>query len=160
MSRLFFAQAVIASMIWAAPPLTGRLNDTAGVFTPAQKATLNLQLSELEKAPGHPQMFVLITKSLDGRDIADYSGDVARAWKVGRKEKDNGVLFVGAPNERKIRLEIGYGLEGSIPDVRAKSILNKMKPLLVKGHEDWAAAVSVAITEIQSALGEKHASTH
>lgn len=134
------------------PPLSGRVNDYANVLSTTQRATLSNQLSQIEKLPDNPQVAVLFAKSLNDEDIAPYSGNVFRAWKLGQKGKDNGALLVIAPVERKLRLEVGYGLEGSIPDARASMVLSKMKPKLVKGKEDWFGAATLAVSDIETLI--------
>lgn len=134
------------------PALKGRVNDYAGVLSDSQTTALSNQLSQIEKLPGTPQMAVLIAKTLNGEDVADYSGNVFRAWKLGQKGKDNGVLLVIAPTERKLRIEVGYGLEGGLPDAKASMVLTKMKPKLAKGKEDWFGAASIAVNEVETII--------
>lgn len=134
------------------PTLLGRVNDHAGVLSSTQKATLEADLARVERSEGNPQVVVLFAKSLNGEDIADYGGNVFRSWRLGQKGKDNGALLIIAPTERKLRLEVGYGLEGAIPDARSSMVLNKMKPKLAKGKEDWFGAASLAASEIAALI--------
>lgn len=134
------------------PALMGRVNDYASVLSSTQRSALESDLTRVERSIGNPQVAVLFAKSLNGEDIADYAGNVFRAWKLGQKGKDNGALLVIAPTERKLRLEVGYGLEGAIPDARSAIVLNKMKPKLTKGKEDWFGAASVAVSEIEALI--------
>lgn len=96
--------------------------DEAGLFSQAQKATLESTLSAHESATSN-QIVVVTLASLQGYDIADYGYQLGRTWGIGTKEHNNGVLLIIAPNERKVRIEVGYGLEGSLPDAIAHSII-------------------------------------
>jgi uncharacterized protein len=138
------------------PSLTGRVNDPAGLLTSAQKADLGARLKTIEGFKGNPQMAVVYPASLNGQDIDTYSHTVFRAWRLGQAGANNGLLLVIAPKERKMRLEVGYGLEGTIPDLRARMITDKMKPALAKGKEDWARAADIAINEVATLLSGEH----
>jgi uncharacterized protein len=96
--------------------------DRAGLL-PAQTArALEQSLVEFERTTGH-QVVVHVTPSLEGLEIEDYSIQLAQAWKVGQKTLDNGVIVTVAPNERRVRIEVGYGLEGVLPDALAARIV-------------------------------------
>jgi uncharacterized protein len=97
------------------PALTGRVVDEAGLLSPAQRAAIEAKLAALEEKT--TDQFVLVTlNSLQGTDIADYGYQLGRHWGIGQKEKNNGVLLIVAPNEREVRIEVGYGLEGELTD--------------------------------------------
>jgi uncharacterized protein len=97
------------------PALTGRVVDEAGLLSPAQRAAIEAKLAALEEKT--TDQFVLVTlNSLQGTDIADYGYQLGRHWGIGQKEKNNGVLLIVAPNEREVRIEVGYGLEGDLTD--------------------------------------------
>lgn len=119
---------VIFSLIFSAiasaldvPTLRGRVNDYAGVMQANQVQSLESQLAELERATGH-QVVVLTIPTLDGEDIGGFSIRVAENWKIGKKGFDDGVILVVAVKDRKLRLEVGYGLEGLLPDAMAKRV--------------------------------------
>lgn len=99
-----------------------RIVDEAGLFSQAQKATLESTLSAHESATTN-QIVVVTLASLQGYDIVDFGYQLGRAWGIGTKERNNGVLLIIAPNERKVRIEVGYGLEGALPDAIAHSII-------------------------------------
>ena len=101
------------------PPLTGRVVDLADILSPETERTVEALLAEHEAATSN-QVAVLTIPSLDGEPLEDYSLRVARAWQLGTSEFDNGVLLLIAYRDRKIRIEVGYGLEGVIPDAIAK----------------------------------------
>lgn len=104
------------------PPLRGRVNDTANLLQPNQVQTLESQLNQLERDTGH-QVAVLTVPALDGEDIEGFSMRVAENWKIGKKGFDDGVILVVAVKDRKLRLEVGYGVEGILPDAIAKRII-------------------------------------
>jgi uncharacterized protein len=106
------------------PALTGRVVDDAGMLSEGTRALLTRELAELEAKTTH-QLVVVTVKSLQGRSIEDYGVRLGRAWQIGQKGKNNGVLLIVAPNERKVRIEIGYGLEGDLTDAVAKVIIEQ-----------------------------------
>jgi uncharacterized protein len=97
----------------AFPPLTGRVVDSANIIPRAVSDRLTAKLASLEAKSGI-QLVVATVKSLEGDDIEPYANALFRAWKLGEKQKNNGVLLVVAPNEHKVRIEVGYGLEGTL----------------------------------------------
>lgn len=103
-------------------PNNSHIVDEAGLFSASQKVSLEGTLSAHERATTN-QIVVVTLTSLQGYDIADYGYQLGRAWGIGTKEHNNGVLLIIAPNERKVRIEVGYGLEGSLPDAVASSII-------------------------------------
>jgi uncharacterized protein len=103
------------------PELTGYVNDYAGILTPQGKAQLEAKLSQLEKDTT-AQVFVATVKSLEGDDIQDYANRLFEKWKIGQKDKNNGLLFLVALDDRKMWIEVGYGLEPIITDARAGRI--------------------------------------
>jgi uncharacterized protein len=106
------------------PALTGRVVDDAGMLSEGTRALLTRELAELE-AKTTRQLVVVTVKSLQGHSIEDYGVRLGRAWQIGQKDKNNGVLLIVAPNERKVRIEVGYGLEGELPDAVAKLIIEE-----------------------------------
>jgi uncharacterized protein len=104
------------------PELRAHVLDRAALL-PAQTArALEQSLLEFERKTGH-QIVVHITPSLEGLEIEDYSIETAEAWKIGQRNLDNGVILTVAPNERRLRIEVGYGLEGVLPDALAARIV-------------------------------------
>lgn len=103
------------------PQLRGRVNDYAGVMQQTQVQNLESQLAQLERDTGH-QVAVLTIPTLDGEDIEGFSIRVAENWKIGKKGYDNGAILVVAVKDRRLRLEVGYGLEGLVPDAIAKRV--------------------------------------
>ncbi len=106
------------------PALTARVNDTAGMLSPSAAAALEEKLASYEKATTN--QFVLLTvPSLKGGILESFSVRVAKAWKIGRKRVDNGVIVVLVKDERKIRIEVGYGLESSLTDAVSSRIISE-----------------------------------
>jgi uncharacterized protein len=127
-SMLAAALALVALAAPAAaqtfPALTGRVVDDAGMLSEGTRAVLTRELAELEAKTTH-QLVVVTVKSLQGRSIEDYGVRLGRAWQIGQKGRNNGVLLIVAPNERKVRIEVGYGLEGELTDAVAKLIIEE-----------------------------------
>lgn len=107
------------------PPLTGRVVDEAGVLTPAERASLTAALDEHEHRTGQ-QVVVVTLSSLRGRTIEDYGYQLGRHWGIGEKDRNTGALFIIAPKERKVRIEVGYGLEGVLTDAASRIILESV----------------------------------
>jgi uncharacterized protein len=106
-----------------APTPNGRVRDLAGILDPAVEARLTQRLDEAERLYG-PQVGIVTVASLDGRTIDDYSLDHAREWGLGDHQRDDGLMILLAPNDRQVRIEVGYGLEGSFSDVFCKQIID------------------------------------
>lgn len=104
------------------PALKGRVNDHAGLLSPEAGAALEHRLRYFEERTGH-QVAVLTLDSLEGEPLEDFSIKVARAWGLGRKGQNDGVLFLISKSDRKLRIEVGHGLEGAIPDALAGRII-------------------------------------
>jgi len=106
------------------PPLTGRVVDDAHVLSQPAVAQLTAKLANLE-ARTTRQLVVVTLPTLQGYDIADYGYQLGRAWGIGQKKEDNGALFIIVPSERKVRIEVGYGLEPILTDALSNVILNQ-----------------------------------
>ena len=105
------------------PFLSGRVNDTAGIVPADVRARVEEKLAQLEKATG-AQIAVLTIASLEGDPLEEYSLNVAHTWKLGRKGVDDGALLLVAKDDRKMRIEVGYGLEPKLTDIACKRILD------------------------------------
>ena len=112
--------------VWAAapkfPPLTGRVVDNANILSPTVEAELTGKLAALEAGTSR-QLVVVTVPDLQGYEIEDYGYQLGRAWGIGSKEDDSGALFIVAPKERKVRIEVGYGLEPVLTDALSSLIL-------------------------------------
>ena len=104
------------------PKLSGRVVDQADIIPAAEEANLTVQLEQLEKSTGH-QLVVATVNSLDGNDISDYGYKLGRAWGIGGKENNDGVVFLIAPNERRMNISVGYGLEPVLTDALSGRII-------------------------------------
>ena len=117
---LAFALPAAAALTF--PPLTGRVVDNAHVLSPQTQAALTAKLAALEQKNGD-QVVVVTLPSLQGQAIEDYGYQLGRAWGIGEKGKNNGALFIIAPIEHKVRIEVGYGLEPVLTDALSSVIL-------------------------------------
>lgn len=105
------------------PPLTGRVVDQAGVMTSTTRGDIAAKSRDLEEKSGI-QLVVATVSSLQGGDIETYANELFRTWKLGQTQKNNGVLLLVAPAEHKVRIEVGYGLEGMLTDALASTIIS------------------------------------
>ncbi len=125
MALLITACTEPAAPAAAALPLTGRVVDAANLLSPKQEQVLTERLIALEADGKGPQFVVATTPSLEGKEINLYSIDLARAWRLGSKARNDGILLLVAPNERKVRIEVGTGLEKQLPDNACTDIIEE-----------------------------------
>jgi uncharacterized protein len=148
---LFAVQALPAQAL-TFPPLTGRVVDEAGILDPATKSALERKLADFE-ARTTGQLVVVTLKSLEGTSIEDYGYQLGRFWKIGQKEKNSGVLLIVAPNERKVRIEVGYGLEGQLTDAVSRLIIENAILPRFKAN-DMAGGITRGVDDIIQALAD------
>lgn len=117
---VFAAGALLAQPEFPKP--TGRVNDFAGVLDESVEVELDRLLDDLERKTSS-EVAVAVVRSLDGMSVEEYANRLFKAWGIGQAKQDNGVLVLVAPNEREIRIEVGYGLEGVLPDGLAGEII-------------------------------------
>jgi uncharacterized protein len=130
--------------------LTGRVVDDAHVLSPATIAALDTKLADLEQK-STIQLVVATVPDLGGDEIEPYANALFREWKLGQKDKNNGVLFLIAPNQHRMRIEVGYGLEGTLTDATSKLIIaNAAAPRFKAG--DYNGGVTRAVEDIVTAL--------
>jgi uncharacterized protein len=130
----------------AVPPLSGRVVDQTGTLSSGDIARLTQTLKDLETRKGS-QIAVLIVPTTAPETIEQFSIRVAEAWKIGRKKIDDGALLVIAKDDRKLRIEVGYGLEGALTDVTSKRIIDEIiTPRFKSG--DFAGGISAGIDRI------------
>ena len=122
---LCLAFAIAAQALQPVPPLTGRVVDLTGSLNPAQSAELDARLRDFEQRKGS-QLAVLIVPGTQPEAIEQFSMRVAEQWKIGRKKIDDGAILVIAKNERALRIEVGYGLEGVLNDAICKRIIDDL----------------------------------
>jgi uncharacterized protein len=156
--KTFSRCALVAALILAAniaaatnvPYLTGRVNDNAEILSTSVRKSLTERLKAHEDRTGN-QIVVLTVPSLEGESIEGYAEAVFKEWKLGQKGKDNGILFIVAPQDRRMRIEVGYGLEGVLPDSAAGSIIrNVITPKFKAG--DYNGGVEGGVNAIITVL--------
>jgi uncharacterized protein len=146
LAALWFGAAVAANF----PALTGRVVDDAHILSPVTIADIERKLADLEQKSGI-QLVVATVPSLEGQEIEPYANELFRTWKLGEAKKNNGVLLLIAPKERKVRIEVGYGLEGTLTDaVSSLIIANAIAPRFKAG--DFDGGVTRGVDDIITAL--------
>ena len=158
-SRFLVALAVVWTLVGtpsraeaqpSVPSLTGRVVDLADVISDGAERELTAALAAHEDSTSN-QIAVLTVNSLEGYSVEEFALAVAREWELGTAENDNGVLFMLSVGDREMRIEVGYGLEGALPDARAGRILrNDVRPYLRDG--DFDGGVRSGVNAILSAL--------
>jgi uncharacterized protein len=132
------------------PYLTGRVTDNAQILNDSTRNSLTKRLKAHEDSTGN-QVAVLTLPTLEGESIEEYAVKVFDDWKLGQKGKDNGILVLVVPNDRRMRIEVGYGLEGTLPDSMAGSIIrNAMAPRFK--NQDYNGGIEAGITNIINVL--------
>jgi uncharacterized protein len=132
------------------PALSGRVVDDAGILDAATRSALTQKLADLE-AKTSDQLVVVTLKSLQGTSVEDFGVELGRHWQIGQKGKNNGVLLIVAPNERKVRIEVGYGLEGALTDAVSRLIIeNAITPRFRAG--DFPGGITRGVDDIISVL--------
>ena len=155
MKRLLLAVLACAALARSAaaldvPYLSGRVNDEARLFNASTSASLDRTLKDYEAKTGR-QFVVLTLPSLGDEVLEDYSLKVARAWKLGTKGKDDGILLLVARDDHKVRFEVGYGLEGDLPDARCGRIIrDAMVPRFRSG--DYSGGVTAGVNAVIGTL--------
>src|SRR5437588_4236973 len=144
---LFLATAALALDF---PALTGRVVDDANILDEAARAALTEKLADLE-AKTSDQLVVVTLKSLQGTSIEEYGVALGRRWQIGQKDKNNGALLIVVPSERKVRIEVGYGLEGALTDAVTRLLIaNAIVPRFRTG--DFAGGIERGLDDISSVL--------
>ena len=127
----------------------GRVHDEASLLNADQRNLLESKLASFETETTN-QIVVAIFPSLDGESLEDYSIRLAEKWKIGQKGKDNGIILLIFPNYRRLRIEVGYGLEASVPDAYASRIIEeKLKPNFRQGN--FYAGIDQAVDALMAA---------
>jgi len=134
----------------AVPALSGHVIDTSGTLAPAQRSALESRLTSFEQERG-AQVVVLLVPSTQPEDIASYANRVANTWKIGRKDIGDGLLLIVAVQDRKLRIEVAKTLEGAIPDLAAKRIIDEaITPHFKQG--DYAGGIDAGLTRIMGLI--------
>jgi uncharacterized protein len=152
---LVFAGAALADPKF--PPLTGRVVDAAHLLSPQTAQKLDAELAQLEQQTGH-QLVVATVPDLQGYEIEDYGYRLGRAWALGRKGQNDGAILLVAPKERKVRIEVGYGLEPVLTDALSNLILQrKVLPAFKAGQMEQGVVAGTEALIQQLALPEDQA---
>src|SRR2546421_4333515 len=150
-------RAALIAVLLAFPAFTAPVVDQAGVVPDAVEQSVNTQLIAYQQRTGN-QIAVAVIDTTGSQSLENYSIDLARAWGVGQKGKDNGVLVLIAVKDHKVRIEVGRGLEGTLTDVQSAHIINDvMIPRLRSG--DYGGAVVQGTEGIRSDLGDTTAAS-
>lgn len=157
LGRAYFVAVLLAALAGAAsaalsipPPPDHRINDYAGVLSAGERTRLEDTLRARERGSGN-QIVVAIFRSLQGESLDDYSIRLAEAWRVGQTGLDNGVIFLVFLDDRKTRLEVGYGLEARLTDARASQILRQVvAPRFREGR--FADGIAAGLDAIEQAI--------
>jgi uncharacterized protein len=155
MLALIRGAAIVCCLVTVAfafdfPQLTGRVVDQANVITPESRADLEAKLKDLEDKSGI-QLVVATVKSLQGSDIETYANELFRTWKLGQAQKNNGVLLLVAPADHKVRIEVGYGLEGTLTDALSSVIISSAIVPRFKTN-DYSGGIERGVDGIVSVL--------
>jgi uncharacterized protein len=146
---------VVLGPAWAqdvlpVPALTARVIDQTGTLDAAQRSALEAKLAAFEQASG-PQIVVLMVPSTQPEDISAYAQRVADSWKIGRREVGDGLLIVVAKNDRRVRIEVAKALEGAVPDLAARQIIDRaISPAFRAG--DFAGGLSAAVDALMARI--------
>ena len=141
---------IVAALALTLPALSGRVVDQANIIAADTRNALTSKLAELEAKSGI-QLVVATVASLEGQEIEPYANELFRSWKLGEKAKNNGVLLLVAPNEHHVRIEVGYGLEGTLTDALSKVIIaNAITPRFKTG--DFSGGISRGVDDIITVL--------
>ena len=128
--------------------LAGWVTDAANLLTPAEEVTLSKRLAAFEARTGH-QLVVVTVPTLNGQNVAKYSLALAIRWGIGRKGYNDGLMLLVAPNERKVRIEVGLGLERALPDALCAKILqDDVLPRFRDG--DYPTGINAGVTALMS----------
>ena len=153
-SMLLLASGSLRAALVPVPALQQRVTDLTQTLTPEQQSQLETKLADFEQQKGS-QIAVLIIASTKPEEIEQYSIRVVDAWKLGREKPDDGLLVLVAKDDRKMRIEVGYGLEGAIPDLIAKRIITEiMVPSFRQG--DFYGGINNALEQLMRLIsGER-----
>ncbi len=160
-TRLLLCSGLLALAAAAAaidvPALRGRVNDLAGLLSAGERSKLESQLATFENETAH-QIVVLTVPTLEGEDIDTFSMRVAESWKIGHEGLDNGAIIIVADKDRRARIEVGYGLEGVVPDAIAARILREQMFTSFRAGRMGEGIINGVGSVMRAARGEEIAS--
>ncbi|MGD0736103.1 MAG: TPM domain-containing protein [Terracidiphilus sp.] len=146
----FSATAALAERVQDLPKPTDYVSDYAHVLSPQAIARLDSICAQVDHSAANAQIAVVTVRTLDGEDPADYANELENKWKIGRKGSDRGVLVLLAINDHKRRIDVGFGLEGILPDGRLGDIGREMVPYL--RANDFDSAVNLAVGSVAQVI--------
>lgn len=142
------------SAVWSQPQLNSRVVETTGTLTADQQSALTRKLADFEAKRG-TQIVVVVIASTYPEDISAYANRVSNLWKIGRHDVGDGVLLVVAKNDRKLRIEVSKALEGAIPDLAAKRVIDQaITPHFKQGQ--FATGISDGVDELMELIEREH----
>ena len=148
--RVFLRRLRLAERVEDLPKPTDYVSDFAHVLSAEAIARLDSLCAQLDHSQANAQMAIVTVHNLDGDDAADYANQLEDKWKMGRKGSDRGVLVLLAVDDHKYRIEVGYGLEGILPDGKVGDIGREMVPYL--RANDYDGAVTLAVDEMAQVI--------
>jgi uncharacterized protein len=150
LSAGLMAAGAMAQDVLPVPPLSGRVIDQTATLDDAQRAALDAKLAAFEAQAG-PQIVLLLVPSTAPEDIAAYAQRVADAWKIGRRAVGDGLLLVVAKNDRQVRIEVAKALEGAIPDLAARQVIDRaIVPAFRAG--DYAGGLNAGVDQLMARI--------
>jgi uncharacterized protein len=149
-SLVFSAARLAAQRVDDLPKPTDYVSDLAHVLSPEAIARIDRVCGQLDHSQANAQVSVVTVQTLDGEDAADYANELETKWKMGRKGSDRGVLILLAVGDHKRRIDVGYGLEGILPDARLGDIGRAMVPQL--RANDFDGAITLAVDQIAQVI--------
>ncbi len=147
---VIFLPALKAQAVKDLPRPTGYVSDYAHVLSPQATAEIESIAAQLDHSAANTQIAVVTVRNLDGNDSADYANELEDAWKVGKKGSDKGVLVLLAVDDRKYRIDVGYGLEGILNDAKIGDIGREMVPYL--RQRDYDGALTLAVGQLAQVI--------
>jgi uncharacterized protein len=152
LTLLAFAPTALASHI---PAPTGYVNDFAQLLTTEQAKSLDTQLKQFDEKTGN-EIAVATVNTIGDDTVEEFTVRAFEEWKIGKEDKDNGVLLLVAKDDRRLRIEVGYGLEGTITDAKAGSIIrNHISPRFAEGN--YYAGITAGLAQLQSEISQDEA---
>lgn len=158
-ARFWLVVALLCASTLAAveiPKYQGPVTDLAGLLSSGERQTLESRLLDYRKQTGN-EIGVLVMPNLDGAAIEDFGHDVFKQWGIGKADKDNGVLLIVALEERRSRVEVGYGLEGQLTDAECGRLVNRNSPMSQEFRQQaYADGIGAAIDGIIAGIGGEY----
>ena len=156
LALIFLSFLISAASALEIPPYRSPVTDLAGLLSENDRQQIEAKILDYRQQTTN-EIGVLILKSLEGASIEDYAHDVLTKWGIGKKGKDNGVLFIIALDDKKARIEVGYGLEADLTDLESGRIVSRNSPMAEHFRQgDYAGGISAVIDGIITAVGGEY----